>query len=126
MEDKKRILVIDDMPQVRDFLCNLLDADGFEVHGCEDGIAALAAAEKTNFDVIITDYRMPKMDGLEATKHLRIRLPASIIVGISIENVKNDFIKAGADAFLFKPFEYNYLLELLTVKLAERSTSGVV
>ena len=126
MGDKKSILVIDDMPQVRDFLCNLLEADGFEVHGCEDGIAALAAAEKTNFDVIITDYRMPKMDGLEATKHLRIRLPASIIVGISIENVKDDFLKAGADAFLFKPFEYNSLLELLTVKLAGRSTSGVV
>lgn len=118
MKGKKSILVIDDTPLVRGFLSDLLEADGFSVSACEDGISALYAAEESNFDIIITDYRMPNMNGVEVTKHLRMRFPASIIIGVSMDNVKDDFLDAGADAFLYKPFQYNDLVELMTAKQA--------
>lgn len=118
MKKGKNILVVDDTPHVRDFLYNLLQEDGFEVSVCEDGISALNASIGSTFDVIITDYRMPFMNGVEVTKHLRLRFPASIIIGISMENARDDFLGAGADAFLFKPFKYDELVKLITTKQA--------
>lgn len=118
MNHKKNVLIVDDTPQIREFLFHLLQADGFEVYTCEDGISALNEAIKRNFDVIITDYRMPYMNGVEVTKNLRTRFPASIIIGISMENVKDEFLGAGADAFLFKPFKYDELMEIIITKRA--------
>lgn len=116
MKDKKNVLIVDDSPHVREFLFHLLQADGFEVSTSEDGISALDEAIKNNFDIIITDYRMPYMNGVEVTKHLRMRFPASIIIGVSMDNVRDDFLRAGADAFLIKPFKYDELRELIKMK----------
>jgi CheY-like chemotaxis protein len=120
MKHPKNVLVVDDAPQVREFLFHLLQADGFEVFVCEHGISALEAAIAKNFDIIVTDYRMPYMNGVEVTKHLRARLPASVIIGISMENVQEAFLGAGADAFLFKPFKYDDLLKLTKMSRSNR------
>jgi len=116
MEGGKTVLVIEDTLLVRECLCHALKSYGFAVHGCEDGASALDAAAENDFHVIITDYRMPNMNGVDATKHLRIRFPASIIIGVSSDDKREDFLAAGADAFLLKPYRYGEILNLMNAK----------
>jgi len=92
-----------------------LTADGYDVTGCPDGASALDDAAKRRYDCVITDYRMPRMNGLEATKHLRSLFPSATIIGVSIIDRQEDFINAGADAFLLKPYQYDDLLALISV-----------
>jgi len=116
MENTKTVLVIEDTRELRVLLCDLLEAYGFEVRCCENGVSALEEAAETTFHVIITDYRMPKMNGIEATKHLRKRFPASTIIGVSSDDMGKAFLAAGADAFLLKPYHPRDMLDLMTAK----------
>lgn len=116
MERKKKVLVIEDILSVREALCAILESDGFEVFGCDDGTSALAVAAENDFHIIITDYRMPNMNGVDVTKHLRMRFPLSLIIGISSDEKREDFLLAGADDFLLKPYRYNDLLKVINGK----------
>jgi DNA-binding response OmpR family regulator len=113
MEDKGAVLVVEDAPQLRELLCEELAFAGFDVRGCKNGAAALAASEKKAFQTIIADYSMPDMNGADVAKRLRERFPAAIIIGISLNDRKRAFLTAGADFFLQKPFAYNELLQLM-------------
>jgi len=103
MESKQNILVVEDTLSIREYLCTVLQAAEFEVCGCEDGTAALRAATEKDFYAVITDYRMPNMNGLDVTRRLRERFPRLIIIGISSEDKRRDFLAAGANAFILKP-----------------------
>lgn len=116
MENKKSVLVIEDVPQVRELLCDMLQDSGFEVYGCEDGTSALDAAEGSEFHVIVTDYRIPDMNGADVTKRMRMRFPLSIIIGVSSDDKKADFLAAGANAFLLKPFRIGDLVDLMNTE----------
>lgn len=113
MKDKRTVLFIEDATLLRKTLCDLLQADGFRVSGCGDGALALDAAEKNDFHFIITDYRMPSMNGVDVTRRLRGRFPEAVIIGVSWEDRQKDFLAAGADVFLQKPFEYDDLVKLM-------------
>lgn len=116
MKERRKVLVVEDIEVIREALCSVLEADGFEVHGCHDGKSALAAALKREFQVIITDYRMPNMSGADVARYLRMRFPASVIIGMSSDDKKRDFLAAGADAFLLKPYVYDDLIKLMNEK----------
>ena len=113
MERKKKVLVIEDTDIIRDFLCELLRTSGFEVRGCDNGMSGLETAAKEGFDVVITDYDMPAMNGADVTRHLRSAFPASIILGVSCADKEADFLGAGANAFLMKPYRPAELLAIL-------------
>jgi len=113
MAGKRTVLFIEDAAPLRETLCDLLRADGFQVRGCKDGASALETSAEKDFHIIITDYRMPDMNGAEVTKRLRSRFPAAIIIGISLNDRSGAFLAAGADAFLQKPFEYDELIKLM-------------
>jgi CheY-like chemotaxis protein len=116
MKGKRTVLVVEDNLPFRETQCNMLKADGFDVRGCGDGTSALDEAAKKDFHVIITDYRMPNMNGVEVTKRLRMRFPASIIIGVSSDDLREAFLAAGADAFLQKPYEFADLVKLMNAK----------
>ena len=61
---KKKILVVDDERSIRDLLSIYLKREGFEVHCAEDGQAALECCQELEFDIVITDIKMPKLDGI--------------------------------------------------------------
>ncbi len=113
MAGKRRVLFIEDAVSFRKTLSDLLQADGFQVRECSDGASALDASVENDFHVIITDYRMPNMNGADVTRRLRSRFPASVIIGVSWEDMQKVFLAAGADAFLQKPFEYDELVRLM-------------
>ena len=65
LPEKKQILVVDDEANLRRVLAAQLARDGYEVHAAEDGEAALALLREHHIDLVITDLRMPKVDGME-------------------------------------------------------------
>jgi CheY-like chemotaxis protein len=103
MTAQTRICVIDDSALVRDALALGLDDEGdFDVFIAPDGQAGLALIERVHPDVVLTDLKMPGIDGEALIHHLRARFPALPIVAMSgqVESVELD----GADIFLRKPF----------------------
>ncbi|MDO8608635.1 MAG: response regulator [Phaeospirillum sp.] len=120
-----RILVIEDSPSIRFLLRSLLAPLGFEVSEAENGVVAVASVAAAPPNLVITDWRMPEMDGIEATK--RIRAMAGIIqpkiimlTASAFEEDRVTALAAGADDFLRKPFEPAELHALLERHLGIR------
>ena len=113
MRDKKSILIVDDDELLTGYLQTYLREEGHVVSCCHNGMDALELLKVRSFDIIVTDYHMPRMTGAEFTEQVRNRMVDSLIVGYSARGMKNDFVKAGADFFLLKPFELSELLSLI-------------
>lgn len=124
MNTKRSVLVVEDVLPVQEALCSVLETDGFEAHGCGDGASALEAVSEKEFQIIITDYRLPDMNGADLTKKLRLRFPLSLIVGVSSEEKTKDFMAVGADAFLLKPYRYSELIKLFDSRAKESPVRG--
>src|SRR5271156_5857968 len=118
----RRILVVDDMEFNRYHLRKILEADGFEVDTVADGRSAWEELSTQRFDLVITDLRMPDMNGLDLLAKVRAaRLPAGVIVltafGDPAEALRA--MKAGADDFVTKPIEPDHL-RFLIKRILER------
>jgi two-component system KDP operon response regulator KdpE len=111
-EDKPRILVVEDDPQISRVLRTTLTMQGYAVEIAADGEAAQPVFERWQPDVMITDLMMPKMDGIALTKWVRERWQTPILV-LSVrdqEQAKVRALDAGADDYVTKPFNTNELL----------------
>jgi DNA-binding NarL/FixJ family response regulator len=101
-----RVVIADDHPPYRHGLAKLLTAAGIDVVAeAGDGRAAVEAVERTAPDVAILDLDMPALSGLEATRRLAERMPASrvLILSVSAEELDvNDAIRAGASGYFLK------------------------
>jgi DNA-binding response OmpR family regulator len=111
--ERKKVLIIEDDAMIRDFLCEILRTHGFEMQCCIDAESALAMGETARFDIVITDFRLPGMNGGEAARLLRDRGPQSFIIGMSSERKADTFRDAGADCFLQKPFSVKDLVAIV-------------
>ncbi|MGB0909540.1 MAG: MHYT domain-containing protein [Nitrospirales bacterium] len=114
---KKRVMVVDDKLDNRMFLYDLLSPLGFEVSEAIDGEDCLKKIQAASPDIVLMDLRMPKMNGLDATRQIRqsTGLEQVIILAISassFEHNRKECTEAGANGFLSKPFRINRLLEL--------------
>ena len=113
IESQGRILVVDDEPSSRQGLEKLLLRNGFRVQSEADGEAALRAAAEFAPDVVVTDLRMPGMDGIELLKQLRAQdHDVPVIVATAFGEVATAVaaMRAGADDYLTKPLELDELL----------------
>jgi CheY-like chemotaxis protein len=102
MLKKKSILIVDDNELLTDALQSLLEDDGHKVICSHNGLDAIELSKKQNFDVILTDYRMPDMKGDVVCKLLRYHHPDVFIIGCSCEDRDEVFLSAGADIFIRK------------------------
>ena len=76
-----RLLIVEDTRHVREMLAKMLEVDGFEIAGtAEDGQSAIQVAQSANADVIVMDYAMPGMDGLEAARQILATSPSQKII----------------------------------------------
>ena len=107
------ILVVDDNKMMRDTLRDILESEGYVVSSCEDGPSALELAAEVRFDIVLSDYQMPDMNGDEVVKLLRQRYPDTFIVGFSIADKKQVFLQAGANHFISKEDLHPDLIPLL-------------
>ena len=112
----KRVLVVDDSSVVRDALRSILRAHpDLEVAGeAVDGVEALDKAERLQPDVILMDAQMPKMDGVEATRHIKERLPETKILFLTVHTWYTELaLAAGADGHLVKDSRREELLKAI-------------
>ncbi len=111
---KNRILVVDDEQHFRDWLCQTLKRRNYAVEACEDGQTALALLDDgQQFDIIVTDVRMPKMSGLQLLRTVHERFPTTDVVIMTQYGSVPEAVAAlkdGAIDFLEKPFPQETLL----------------
>ena len=109
---KGNILVVDDEPQITRVLKTTLLSQGYGTRAASDGYEALQMMKSWSTDLLITDLRMPKMDGLELCRQVRATSQIPIIV-LSVrgeERTKVEALDAGADDYVTKPFSTKELL----------------
>jgi len=101
---KKRILIADDEELVRTLLPEALKHYDYDIDVVENGVEAMSHIDKKSYDLIITDYMIPKMDGLELTRRIKAKYPYTPILIITGDGPVHDLLKCGATACITKPF----------------------
>ena len=114
---QQRILVVDDDIIIRRLSAGVLSAFGYQVETAEDGAAAWAALDKSNYDLLITDHNMPNVTGIELVRTLRserITLPVVLMSGTLPEEalVQNSSLQLAGT--LLKPFTMKELVGTVT------------
>ncbi|OGB94966.1 MAG: sigma-54-dependent Fis family transcriptional regulator [candidate division NC10 bacterium RBG_16_65_8] len=121
---RESILVVDDAPETLEVLRRNLESEGHRVFAAPGVAEALAVLETTPIDLVITDYKMPKVSGLDLVRHVRENLQDTEVVMItgyaSIEGAI-EAIKTGAEEYLSKPFTDEELFEAVRRALEKRS-----
>jgi two-component system KDP operon response regulator KdpE len=109
---KANILVVDDEPQITRVLKTTLSSHGYGTRTAGDGDEALQVMKDWSPDLVITDLRMPNMDGLELCRRVRekSRIPIIVLSVKGEERTKVEVLDAGADDYVTKPFNVNELL----------------
>lgn len=109
-----RLLIIDDDPLLRGMAANTLRHAGFDVSEAEDGIQGLEQVRQANFDLLLLDVMMPKLDGYEVCKHVRQsprgeRVPILMLTGLHDSGSIEQAYEAGATDFISKPINWTLL-----------------
>jgi len=124
MSDRIHVLVVEDDRTAQMVVEYALISDGFEVSMAEDGLAGLEMASEKLPDVILLDWMMPKMDGLELLSRLKAdartcSIPVFMLTSKSKEGDIMEAFDGGADAYITKPFNTAALGRTIRTKLAE-------
>ena len=128
----KRLLVVDDEPNLLRAVAVVLRGEGFEVSTARSGREALVAVAKNLSDLIVSDVRMPGMDGFELARRLR-RAPNFALLPIIFLTAKDETedrvegFRAGVDVYLTKPFEPDELVAVINniLQRVERTHSTI-
>jgi two-component system response regulator HydG len=110
---KARVLVVDDEPSARAGLEKLLKQEGHDVILAEDGAQALERASERPPDVVLTDLKMPNMDGIELLRRMREQdpnIPVIVATAFGDVNTAVQAMRAGAEDYLTKPIDFDALL----------------
>jgi CheY-like chemotaxis protein len=122
---KHRVLVVDDESIVARSIKRLLDHDGHDVQTADSGATALAILEHEAFDLIITDYTMPDMNGVELAALIKERRPALMVVMVTAfadEFGNYGKASAGVDLVVNKPFSLQELRDAVAKVLPGKSS----
>lgn len=117
MKKKKGwVLIVDDDIETRSLLGSWLRQEGYQIQTAASGTEALSRVESRGFDLVITDFSMPGMDGVQLTAALRIcdpSLPVILASGHVPAEARLVFERAGGQAILVKPYPLSSLEVLL-------------
>jgi excisionase family DNA binding protein len=119
---RPRVLVADDEEAIRDLLAKTLELADYEVVTVPDGLAAAERLRTAGCDLLITDLKMPGLDGLGVIREARRlypRLPVVIITGFSSESSAIEAINLGVAGYLTKPFRVAKVLSVAAQALGE-------
>jgi DNA-binding response OmpR family regulator len=117
----KKILVVDDEPEVRQLMEHFLTERGYEVRIAENGRLALAALDTFMADVVLLDMHMPEMDGLETLKRLAVRSPSLPVIMVTVNDdveTTTHLLQMGAADYVPKPFNLDYLEQAINIQLS--------
>jgi two-component system cell cycle response regulator DivK len=115
-----KLLVVEDNPMNMELTVDLLESYGYEVEQAEDGPEALDIInESNNFDLILLDMQLPKMDGLEVLKHLKEsenskNIPVVALTAHAMRGDEDKFINAGCEGYISKPINIHNFKETVS------------
>ncbi len=116
MTTSTRILVVDDEEQMRDLLAKVLERNGYQVTVMSNGGSALAFLEDEPVDLVLTDVRMPGIDGMEALRSIKELRPETVVIimtGFGSIDQAVQAVKDGAYDYINKPFDLDELRALV-------------
>ena len=122
-----KILVVDDERSIRNSMKEVLEFEGHVVTLAEDGESGLMAAEKEQFDLVFSDIKMPKMDGIELLAKMRQLQPSTKMILISGHGTIETAVQCmrnGAFDFIEKPMNLNRLLQAVKEAMSSNSTES--
>lgn len=122
--EKKKILVVDDEHNSREGLTKILIKEGYEIVAAESGEAALKEASKQDFDLIITDLKMPDISGIDVLEKIREQKPNIGVIIVTAYGEVNSYLKAmtlGAFEYLNKPIKLDELRRVINKALGQPS-----
>ena len=120
-----RLLIVDDEANIREVVREYAEFDGYEVDEAEDGMQSISKCRDNNYDMIIIDIMMPKLDGFSACKEIRKNSSIPIIM-MSARNEEYDKLfgfELGIDDYVTKPFSPKELMARVHAVLARTSSS---
>lgn len=123
-----RILVVDDMEANRAVLCRRLERFGYVLESVDSGAAALAAIAAAPPDVVLLDYMMPQMSGIEVLHKLRQNpatreLPVIMVTARAESEATVEALGAGADDYVTKPIDFDVLRARIEAHLSKRESA---
>lgn len=130
MKSSVSILIVDDEEMMRNLLKKILAREGYQISTAEDGVAALEAVRKQSYDLIISDMKMPRMNGFDLLKAVKKDFPQTgviIMTAYGDTYTVKDALLLGADEYITKPFK-SYEISLIVERaywriLAENNAS---
>jgi DNA-binding NtrC family response regulator len=118
-----RILCVEDEQSIQDLVSRHLMLQGFEVKTAANGEDAIRVLENESFDILLLDIQMPKMDGLEVLRYIKIRhidVRPIMLTGADDLQALNECARWGAFDYLPKPYNFHELIDSIERVLAER------
>jgi two-component system response regulator HydG len=116
MAKKPRILVVDDDSGMCDTLSDILEDAGFEIAVGHDGVEALEHVRKAEFDIVLMDIKMPRMNGVEACKIMRQEKPdlsVFLMTAFTVEHLVSEALSDLGVQVLSKPLDIDNMLDML-------------
>jgi len=123
-EKSDQILIVDDEPLIRDFLCEALNWKGYKVVSANNGQEALDILKRSTISAVVTDVQMPKMSGidlLKKIKHISPDTPVVVITAYGTVSGAVETMKYGASDYLPKPFSASKLCEVIEGLIRDNS-----
>ena len=127
LPERKQVLIVDDEPNLRKILSAQLTRDGYDAMTAEDGEQGLALLAEHHIDLVITDLKMPKVDGMTLLKRalaLEPELPVVVITAHGTIDTAVEALKLGAFDFVTKPFDKDEVRQIVAKALKTRELSG--
>src|SRR5579863_2183817 len=127
LPERKQVLIVDDEPNLRKILSAQLSRDGYDVLTAEDGEQGLLLLREHHIDLVITDLKMPKVDGLTLLKKAleeEPELPVVLITAHGTIDTAVEALKSGAFDFVTKPFDKDEVRQIVGKALRTRELRG--
>lgn len=131
MDEKYRILIVEDEESLLKLESILLTSKGYDVKGVIDGASALKSVNENPPDLVVLDIMLPGIDGFEVCRQLKAnpstaRIPVVMLTAKKSTQDYNRGLEVGAEAYLTKPFKSAHVIETIASLIAKYKNSGSV
>jgi DNA-binding response OmpR family regulator len=123
------ILIVEDEAGIVQFLQQGLEEEGYTITSASDGLKGFELIQKNNFDLILLDWMLPKMTGLELCKSIRLKNSHTPILFLTAKDTVQETIeglKAGANDYIKKPFSFDELLERIKIHFRNQNEDEIL
>ena len=123
------ILIVEDEAGIVQFLQQGLEEEGYQVTSVLDGLKGFEITQKENFDLILLDWMLPKMTGLDLCKAIRLKNNSTPIIFLTAKDTIQETIeglKAGANDYIKKPFSFDELVERIKIHFRSKKEDEIL